>query len=163
MGTYTYLSSFEDMIKPFRLLKKKWAYFGYSSIKELHRFFCYFLEILSFNFTKNFYKNFYKLNYKNKQEKGNFFFSNNLVNLADFFLGKWFYYKLGRPSYNLNFSQKEVYAYNLKKLNFLGKNVSEKLDVYLRENIAQLGYAQKNKVKKTLYSLFNFKNKLKKN
>merc|ERR1712137_1326904 len=132
MGTYTYLSSFEDMIKPFRLLKKKWAYFGYSSIKELHRFFCYFLEILSFNFTKNFYKNFYKLNYKNKQEKGNFFFSNNLVNLADFFLGKWFYYKqvnkftdqyldlhynLGRPSYNLNFSQKEVYAYNLKKLN----------------------------------------------
>ena len=198
LQTYTYLSSFEDMIKPFRLLKKKWAYFGYSSIKELHRFFCYFLEILSFNLTKNFYKNFYKkknlniqtkflisnlfsyiykLNYKNKQEKGNFFFSNNLVNLADFFLGKWFYYKqvnkftdqyldlhynLGRPSYNLNFSQKEVYAYNLKKLNFLGKNVSEKLDVYLRENIAQLGYAQKNKVKKTLYSLFNFKNKLKK-
>ena len=106
LQTYTYLSSFEDMIKPFRLLKKKWAYFGYSSIKELHRFFCYFLEILSFNLTKNFYKNFYKkknlniqtkflisnlfsyiykLNYKNKQEKGNFFFSNNLVNLADFF------------------------------------------------------------------------------
>ena len=72
LQTYTYLSSFEDMIKPFRLLKKKWAYFGYSSIKELHRFFCYFLEILSFNLTKNFYKNFYK--------KKKFKYSNQIFN-----------------------------------------------------------------------------------
>merc|ERR1712110_916917 len=95
LQTYSSLTYYEDMLKPFRLLKKKWAYLGYNSIKELHKFFSYFLEIIFFNLTKNFYKNFYKkkllnlqtkfmlsnlfgyiykLNYKNAYQKGNFFF-----------------------------------------------------------------------------------------
>jgi hypothetical protein len=199
LQTYSNLSSYEDMLKPFRLLKKKWAYFGYSSVKELHKFFGYFLEIIFFNLTKNFYKNFYKkkllnvqtkflisnlfgyihkLNYKNAQEKGNFFSSNILINLVDFFLGNWFYYRqinkfsdqyydlhynLSNPSYNLNFSQKENYVYNLNKLKIFGRAVSEKLDVYFRNNVinfSQINSPKSNKLKKSLKGLFRLKKKI---
>lgn len=198
LQTYSNLSSYEEMLKPFRLLKKKWAYLGYSSLKELHKFFSYFLEIIFLNLTKNFYKNFYKkkilniqtkflisnlfgyihkLNYKKAQENGNFFISNTLMNLVDFFLGNWFYYRQINkfsdqysdlhynslnPSYNLNFSQKENYIYNLNKLKYFGKNISEKLDVYLRNNVTnffQINFRKNNKIQKALKSLFNLKYK----
>jgi len=199
--TYSSFRSYEDMIKPFRLLKKKWAYLGYSSIRELHRFFTYFLEIFFINLTNIFYKNFYKkkglniqtkfllsnlfsylykLNYKNAQEKGKFFFSNDLMNLIDFFLGNWFYYRqinkfsdqyldlhynLSNPSYNLNFSQKENYVYNLNKIRYFGKNISEKLDVYLRANVMAISnrnLGKVNKAKTKLNNLFNLRKFFKK-
>lgn len=198
LQTYSNLTYYEDMLKPFRLLKKKWAYLGYNSIKELHKFFSYFLEIIFFNLTKNFYKNFYKkkllnlqtkfmlsnlfgyiykLNYKNAYQKGNFFFSNNLMNLIDFFLGNWFYYRqinkisdqyldlhynLSNPSYNFNFSQKENYVYNLNKIRYFGKDISEKLDVYLRNNVvafSKITFNKVNKGKRALNSLFNLRKK----
>merc|ERR1712110_1275996 len=165
LQTYSNLTYYEDMLKPFRLLKKKWAYLGYNSIKELHKFFSYFLEIIFFNLTKNFYKNFYKkkllnlqtkfmlsnlfgyiykLNYKNAYQKGNFFFSNNLMNLIDFFLGNWFYYR------------------QINKIRYFGKDISEKLDVYLRNNVvafSKITFNKVNKGKRALNSLFNLRKK----
>jgi len=198
LQTYSNLTLYEDMLKPFRLLKKKWAYLGYNSIRELHKFFRYFLEVIFYNLTKNFYKNFYtnklgniqtkflfsslfgyvyKLTYKQAQEKGKFFFSNTLINLVDFFLGNWFYYRqvnkftdqhsdlhynLSNPSYNLNFTQKENYVYNVNKIKYFGKNVSDKLDFYLRNNViffSKINSKKNNKLKKALNSLFNLKQK----
>lgn len=196
--TYSNLTYYEDMIKPFRLLKKNWAYLGYNSIKELHDFFNYFLQIIFVNLTKNVYKNFYKkkllniqtkfllstlfgyiykLNYKKYYEKENFFFSNDLMNLVDFFLGNWFYYRqinkfsdqyldlhynLSNPSYNFNFSQKENYVYNLNKIKYFGKDISEKLDAYLRNNVvyfSKIAFKKTNTIKQKLTALFHMKNK----
>jgi len=109
------------------------------------------------------------------KKKVNFFFSNDLMNLLDFFLGNWFYYRqinkfsdqyldlhynLSNPSYNLNFSQKENYVYNLNKIRYFGKNISEKLDVYLRANVMAISnrnLGKVNKAKIKLNKLFNLR------
>merc|ERR1712173_25153 len=91
----------------------------------------------------------------------------------DFFLGNWFYYRqinkfsdqylhynLSNPSYNLNFSQKENYVYNLNKIRYFGKNISEKLDVYLRANVMAISnrnLGKVNKAKIKLNKLFNLR------
>ena len=99
-------------------------------------------------FISNLFIYIYKLTYKKKDE--NFIISNEIIKFSSFFLGKWFYYKQINKltdkyldlNYNifsenlsmLNFSQKESYVYNLKKLNSFGILIYEKLDSYLKFN-----------------------------
>merc|ERR1712184_142699 len=163
LQTYSNLTYYEDMLKPFRLLKKKWAYLGYNSIKELHKFFSYFLEIIFFNLTKNFYKNFYKKKLLNLQTKfmlSNLFYYRQINKISDQYLD--LHYNLSNPSYNFNFSQKENYVYNLNKIRYFGKDISEKLDVYLRNNVvafSKITFNKVNKGKRALNSLFNLRKK----